>query len=107
MSKQLPKVFSSLASFTNKWVLPSEAERHQTRLTTKLEELTLFYNAMLPEMEEIIGYLNGFDLKELNEENQNLLLLSLSFIEVSTSVEFFKSSTVPDGFDHRRFNVCL
>lgn len=106
MSKQLPKSFYPLTGFTNKWVLPSEAERHQTRLTTTLEELTLFYDAMLPEMEKIIGYLNGFDLKELNEENQNLLLLSLSFIEVSTSIEFFKSSTVPDGFDHRRFNVC-
>ncbi|MFZ3223352.1 MAG: hypothetical protein WA142_09690 [Rugosibacter sp.] len=107
MTKKLPKNFSSLGIFTDKWLLPSEAERHQTRLTTKLDELTIFYDAMLPRMEDIITHLNGFDLQKLDDENQNLLQLSLSFIEVSTSIEFFKASTVPDGFDHHRFNVCL
>ena len=107
MTKKLPKKFSSLDVFTDKWVLPTEAERHQTRLTTELDELTVFYDAMLPRMDDIITHLDSFELQKLEDENQNLLLLSFTFIEVSTSIEFFKASTVPDGFDYHRFNVCF
>ncbi|MES2236173.1 MAG: hypothetical protein V4500_00285 [Pseudomonadota bacterium] len=105
MSKRLPESFATLASFTDKWVVSTEAERHLARLTAGMDELRSLYDAMLPRMEAIIEYLNGFDLKKLSEENRNLLILSFSFIEVSTSIEFFKSPTVPDGFDFRRFKV--
>ncbi len=73
MTKSLPAQFSDLAGFTEKWLLPQEAQRHSCRLAAPLEELKSLYDAMLPRMDEIIGYLDRYDIKSLNEENRNLL----------------------------------
>jgi hypothetical protein len=107
MPKSLPAEFADLAVFTDKWVLPSEADRHRTRLACDFGGLKALYDAMLPRMDAIVIHLNGHDLKALPEAERNLFGLSLSFIEVSTSIELFKEPTVPDGFDFRRFKVWM
>ncbi|MFZ2628617.1 MAG: hypothetical protein WAX67_07005 [Rugosibacter sp.] len=106
MSKSLPAQFADLGRFTDKWILPTEAARHNTRLSSTFEELTDLYNTMLPRMEGIIEYLNGFKLGELPEKEDNLMKLALGFMEVTCAVECFKRAGIR-GFDPSRMKVYM
>ena len=106
MSKPLPEQFNDLGRFTDKWVLTTEADRHRTRLSSTFEELKDLYDTMLPKMEAIIQYLNGFKLGELPEKEDNLMKLALGFMEVTCAVECFKRAGIR-GFDPSRMKVYM
>ena len=105
MSKPLPEAFVDLAGFTDRWCLETERERHTCRLTSDFADLEALYNALLPRMESMVEHLRGFDQDNLPEPEHNLFLLALCFMEVSLAVEAHGQSTVPNGFDHTRFEV--
>ncbi|MEL0083687.1 MAG: hypothetical protein VW985_11715 [Gammaproteobacteria bacterium] len=105
MSAQLPAPFQSLEPFVEVWDLGSERERHTTRLNAPIEESQKLYDALLPQIEPIAEYLESFDLNNLPAQEQSLLNLALSFMEVSLTVECLKSPTVPGGFAFDRFEV--
>jgi hypothetical protein len=100
--RQLPESFADLESYVA-WALATERERNQKRLSSTMEELQAFYNALLPRMETIIEYLNQFPLDAMPADAQRLMDMTLSLAEVSTAVELFKQPTVPDGYDAARF----
>lgn len=106
MSKPLPTEFSDLARFTEKWILPSEAARHHTRLNSTFEDLTDLYNTMLPRMDAIIMHLDKHKLGEMPEKESNLMELAFSFMEVTTAVELFKRAGIR-GFDPTRLKVWM
>ena len=87
----LPKRFSDLEPFVE-WCLPTEARRIAMRLDHSDEELRSFYNAMLPRLDDIVGYLNRFPLKGMPREAERLLDLAKSFMEVAGSVEYGRSA---------------
>jgi len=105
MAIDLPMQYRELGRFTDKWVLSSERERRDCRCQSTMEELDELYHAMLPHMDGIIGYLNGFPLTEMPEAEQNLFALAQAFLEVSPAVELFREPAVPDGFPWQRFEV--
>ena len=76
MSKLLPAGFEDLARFTDKWILPTEAARHHTRLNSTFEELTDLYNTMLPRMDAVITHLDHYKLGEMPEKENNLMELA-------------------------------
>lgn len=106
MSKPLPTEFNDLARFTEKWILPSEAARHHTRLNSTFEDLTDLYNTMLPRMDAIITHLDKHKLGEMPEKESNLMELAFSFMEVTTAVELFKRAGIR-GFDPTRLKVWM
>src|SRR5512145_1175830 len=53
---QLPEPFADLAPYLA-WSLPTERERSAKRQASTLAEITAFYQAMLPRMEEVLSYL--------------------------------------------------
>ncbi|MBV8770899.1 MAG: hypothetical protein JO166_01035 [Deltaproteobacteria bacterium] len=98
----LPAQFHSLEPFSA-WALAKASERMRQRLSVSMEELRAFYNAMLPQMETIVRFLNQFPLERLPGDAQQLLFLALSFVEVTSAVEAYGQPDVVNGFDPAYF----
>lgn len=105
LEQALPETFTDLQNLAAEWALPTEAERNRKRLITSIDDLQLFYDALLPRMEAIVGYLNQFPLNALPPDAEALLNVALAFMEVSTAVELFGSARVPHGFEPERYAI--
>lgn len=92
----LPHEFADLEPLAQIWALPDANLRYQRRVQSTMEELQYFYDTVMPRGEEILSYLDQFEMDDLPETALNLgrLLSSLSF--ASFAVEIFKQPTVPD-----------
>jgi hypothetical protein len=93
----LPIEFSALEPFAEKWCRATERERYAVRLSSTMEEMQAFYDAILPRVEEAIAYCDRFPLDELPEEVVHLLKLIYSFVNVSYPVELWRQPNVPDS----------
>ena len=103
MSKsQLPAQFEDLEPFAG-WALPDEVGRGRKRASSPMDEIQAFYDAMLPRMEAVMGFLNAFPLDELPPEAGRLLHMVLSLAEIGPAVEFYGEPRVIDGFPTERF----
>ena len=102
-SKLLPEKFKELEVFADEWALETESERVKKRYSSSMEEIKLFYDAMLPQLETILEYLNLFSLDELPEAEKRLLYLTYSVAEISISVEIFGEPGIPHGYEPARY----
>ncbi len=102
MADLLPKPFQDLTPYLA-WALPTERERSTKRQASTMDEITAFFQAMLPRMEEILPYLDQFALENVPEEVQRLFYLTLSLAEVAPAVENFGQPSVVEGYDVARF----
>ena len=102
-SNLLPKEFKDLEAFVSEWALVTESERVKKRYSSTMEEIKLFYDAMLPQLETILEYLNRFSLDELPEAEKRLLYLTYSVAEISISVEIFGEPGIPHGYEPARY----
>lgn len=104
MSDQtLPQGFQDLEGFVAAWSRASERERNRQRLSSSMPEIQALYDALLPRMDAIIGFLNTQPLNDMSEEARRLFHLSLSLAEIAPAVEFYKQPEVIDGFPPERF----
>src|SRR5689334_13351087 len=55
----LPASFAELEPFAH-WALATERERLMARESSTMEELQMFYDAMMPRLVAIVEYLNDF-----------------------------------------------
>jgi hypothetical protein len=92
----LPPDFADLEPFAS-WSLESEAERYAKRLSSTMDELQAFYDSAFPRLEEVIGYLDQFDLSALPEDATRLLWLCYSLVNASFPVEVWRQPRVPDS----------
>lgn len=92
----LPTEFADLEQFAD-WSLETEAERYAKRLSSSMDELQAFYDAVFPRLEEILASLDQFELKSLSEQWTRLLWLSYSLVNVSFPVEVWRQPRVPDS----------
>ncbi len=99
---QLPETFRELNRFIE-WSLPLERQRQRKRLASEMDDIQALYDAMLPRMPEIIGYLNALPIDDLPEDAERLLHLCFSFVEASSAAVIFGQPAVIDGFDAERF----
>jgi hypothetical protein len=99
----LPEQFRDLESWARIWALRTEAERHARRLASTIEELRVFYDAMMSRIEDILAYLSEFPLESLTPEVDRLLRLAFALAEIAPAVELYGQPEVPDGYDSRRF----
>ncbi len=68
-----------------------------------MADIQAFYDAMLPLAPAILGYLNDFDLAELEGAPHTLMMMMLSLAEISAAVELYQQADHPFGFDMTRF----
>jgi len=101
----LPDQFRDLNPFVGGWALATESERNKKRLSSTMEEIQGFYDALLSRMDEIIMYLNQYPLDEMPEEAKRLLYLALSFMEISTAVELFGEPDESGVFEAARLRI--
>ena len=92
----LPPEFSDLEPFAKTWCLASEPARYAKRLSSTMEEMQAFYDAIFPRTEEAIVYLDNFPLHDLPDDARRLLQLLYSLVMVSFPVEIWQQPYIPD-----------
>jgi hypothetical protein len=92
----LPREFSDLEPFAQKWCLGSEAERFSERMSSTMVEMQAFYDAITPRAEAAIDYLDKFPLDNMPPDGLNLLHLLYSMVMVSFPVEAWGQPRIPD-----------
>jgi hypothetical protein len=99
----LPAAFTDLDPFVKHWALPRESERNNKRISSSMDDLQRFYDAMLPRIGEAAKYLDQFPLDEMPADALRLLHLSLSLMEISMAVEVLGQPNMPDSVEDSRF----
>ena len=92
----LPAEFSDLEPFVQDWCLDSEPERYAKRLSSTMDEIQAFYDAIMPRTEQAMCYLEKFPLDDLPVDAMRLLKLLYSLILVSFPVEIWRQPYIPD-----------
>ncbi|WP_214370227.1 hypothetical protein [Pseudonocardia sp. H11422] len=98
----LPNGFEDLARFRD-WMVPTDRERVERRLSVPFVEVKAFYDEILPELDRILPYLQTRPPTDMSQEDANLLNLALSLVEVANAVEIYNQGPVMDGGDLRSF----
>jgi hypothetical protein len=90
MSPQLlPDGFAALEPYVADWALASESDRIKKRFATSMEAITGYYELMIERIDEILDYLDRFDIDALPEPEQRLMDMALSLVEVANAVEVY------------------
>ena len=91
-----PTQFAELEPWAD-WALPSEGERYGKRLDSTMDELQSFYDAVFPVLEKSTEYLKSVPLDGISDEDQHLLWLFSSLVNVSFPVEVWRQPRVPES----------
>ena len=92
----LPPEFADLEPFSE-WCLASEPERYQKRLSSSMQDMQAFYDAITPRAEAALAYCDTFALDNMPDDALNLMHLLYSMIMVSFPVECWKQPRIPDS----------
>lgn len=92
----LPAEFADLEPFVADWCLDSEPERYAKRVSSTMDEIQAFYDAIFPRAEAAIQYLEQFPLDALPDDAHRLLKLLYSLILISFPVEIWRQPSIPD-----------
>ena len=97
----LPKDFSDLEPFAADWCLATEAERQDKRLASTMQEIQALYDAVTPQAEAAMTWLDQYTLADLPEDALNLMYLLMSWCTISFAVECWHQPRVPDSGSSR------
>jgi hypothetical protein len=86
--------FSALRLFIERWGLPEASQRLRQRVEAELPELQDFYDAVSPELEAIILYLNQFPVAEIPEADIPLANMALALCEVDDAIHIWKAANL-------------
>ncbi len=86
-SSLLPRGFETLESFAKFWAAETAAERAHCRDVSDEADRLTFYNAANELIPKALAYLDEKPLNQLNESEQRLMRLVLSFGHVAMAVE--------------------
>lgn len=101
----LPAAFAALQPYVENWALADENARFRKRITASMDELRAFYDAIAPQMEAIMQYLQRCPVQGLPPGDEALLRLALSYAEVSRVFEVWQQQDVrADFFDPARLH---
>jgi hypothetical protein len=92
----LPSEFSDLEPFAAKWCLATEQERYTERLSSSMEEMQAFYDAVTARADEAMAYCDKFPLDDMPADALNLMRLLYSMVMVSFPVEVWGQPRIPD-----------
>ena len=103
-STALPQGYSDLQPFSA-WILETEQARNTKRLSSSLENIREFYDAMHRALPSIQQTLAGFSTSDLPEPERNLMLMTKSLMEISACIELFSSVEVPFAVASERLHI--
>ena len=69
----LPEPFAELEPFVARWALPEEAQRRAVRVSGQMKDIQEFYDAMFRRLDDILSYLNMYELNKLPPEVNRLM----------------------------------
>lgn len=96
-TKNLPTGFEDLQPFAERWVLPDQRARYLERLAASMDDMQAFYDAAMARIDDVLAYLEQYQVDELSDEGVNLLWLYSSLCNVSFPVEVWRQQRVPDS----------
>ena len=101
---QLPQGFEALETWAPLWAMPTQNRRWEKRLASTKEEITAFYDAVLPHLERILDHADEFPIGELPERSARLYDLAMMLAEISPNVELYNGQpNIPHSYDESRF----
>ena len=92
----LPSEFADFEQFADRWSLATERERWAERMSSSIDDMQAFYDAIIPGVGEAIAHCEKFPLDDMPEDSVNLLRLIYSFVMVSFAVELWRQQSPPD-----------
>jgi hypothetical protein len=106
MTTTLPDKFKQLEPWSA-WAGATEGERYALRAACDMEGLRAFYEALKPNMEEIIQYLSAFPWgATLTEEDKRLHHLGMTYMEAAVPIELgWKQPLAQDSFPVSRVEL--
>lgn len=90
---------SGLENHLTAWGLPTTEKRLSKRLSSNMEEVRSFYDAMLPRLPEFIEYLNQFPLEAIPKEAHQIAWATLAMCEVDNAINKWNDITLDTGID--------
>ena len=106
-NKSLPEQFADLERFTGRWAIATEVDRNRMRRSSSMEEIRELYETVVPRLADVIGHLNGYDLNEMPAEEQQLLRLAMSVMEITPAVELYRQPDLMHAFDAERVEILV
>ena len=101
-----PKPFEDLAPFVD-WALKTERARTEKKVGASMDEIHVFYDAVLPRLDAMIEHLEGFSDGDMPAPEHRLYLMALSLVEVASLVEHYKQREVIEACDPLRYEPQL
>ena len=98
----LPEEFRDLLPYLD-WALEPERARTEKRVSSSMESIRDFYDAVMPRLEAMILHLEDFRDGPKPAPAQRLYLISLSLVEIANLVELYKRREVFEGCDPLRY----
>lgn len=83
----LPPGFEDLTPFVAYWVHETNDARRQARSTARMEDIQVFYDAVVARAEEGIAYLEAFELARMPADAERLFKLLLAMNHAAIAVE--------------------
>ncbi len=87
--RKLPEAFEHLSDHLH-WASWEEQERMERQVNATVEELAVFYDAVLPHTAEIFAHLENVPAEEsMSTEDRTLFSLAVAFAEIADGVEYY------------------
>jgi hypothetical protein len=95
VSVQLPEQFAVLQPLVDEWAIEDGHARYAKRVSSSMQQIQAFYDAVFPHAPAALAYLDQFDYAHpLPESAAALRNLLFSLITVSLAVELWKQPRV-------------
>ena len=95
--RTLPEHFRDLEPHLA-WALPTEYERRAMRAASSMTDIRVFYDAMLPRLDEALTYLQQFPADTKQADVYCLFQLTTALAEIAPAIEMYGEQTA-DGMD--------
>lgn len=103
-TRQLPEPFADLQAFVPDWGLATEQQRFLKLHSVTLDQLRVFYDAMLPRMDPILDYLDQYTISAMPEHAKALYQLAMTFAETAHPLDLrWRDVDFPDAYTWQKF----
>lgn len=96
VSNQLPSEFEDLRPFVDYWAGETMGERKDARATASMDQIRLFYDAMVERADAALDYIEQFPLNEMPQDAECLFRLVLALAQAHVAVELHGSPRAPN-----------
>lgn len=97
--------FSDLTPFLSDWGLPDAHARLAKRMSSNMEEIRAFYDAIVPRLEAIIDFLNQYPVDAIPKAHLPLAYTALAACEIDAAVNVWQAPELDYASDIRDWRV--